>query len=218
MRPRLTLRQRQVLAGLASGSNVKSVALALGLSAKTVEYHWHAARCRLGLRTYVEAAHWALRHRLVRNIFACLWLAASLRGLCADTPPPLPSAPMPATTSVTLVWDRSPDTNVVRYRVYWGPSQRTYTNYLETPQTSATIAGLRLPQYFAATAVSSNGLESEFGAEVGGEPVVVVQALARTNLTSGDWTQWTQWTPAVVRRAELPGSLYLKLAITNEWR
>jgi len=117
---------------------------------------------------------------------------------------------------VTLAWDRSPDTNVTRYRVYWGPAKRSYTNYIETPQTVATISGLVLPQYFAATALDAAGLESEYSAEVGGRPVLVVWAESRTNLGAGQG--WTRWTPAVVRRAELPGSLYLKLAITNEWR
>ena len=133
-------------------------------------------------------------------------------------PTPLPSAPAPKTVSVTLAWDRSPDTNVTRYRVYWGPAKRSYTNYIETPQTVATISGLVLPQYFAATAIDATGLESDYSAEVGGEPVTVIWAEWRTNLASGDWTRWTRWTECVVRRAELPASLYLRLGMTNEWR
>ena len=49
-------------------------------------------------------------------------------------------------------------------------------------------------------------------------PKTVSVTLARTNLTSGEWTRWTRWTECVVRRAELPASLYLRLGMTNEWR
>ena len=35
---------------------------------------------------------------------------------------------------------------------------------------------------------------------------------------AGLWTRWTEWTEAVVDRARLPGELYLRLALTNEWR
>ena len=206
---------------LAMGQPAKAVAAELGVSRKTVEYHWHEVKRVLGIGSYVELAHWALRRRLVRNLFRGMGLIGLIGQIgVAGEAPPLPAAPAPGSgkVSVTLAWDASPNPEVTRYRVYWGPSQRTYTNYLETPQTSATIAGLRLPQYFAATAVDDRGLESEYSAEVGGEPVTMVWAEARTNLTSGEWTRWTRWTECVVRRAELPGSLYLKLAITNEWR
>jgi len=146
-------------------------------------------------------------------------LAVGVLLLVGAEPPPLPSAPAPKTVSVTLAWDRSPDTNVTRYRVYWGPAKRSYTNYIETPQTVATISGLVLPQYFAATALDAAGLESEYSAEVGGRPVLVVWAESRTNLGAGQgWTRWTEWTEAVVDRARLPGGLYLRLGLTNEWR
>jgi len=209
---------------LAMGQPAKAVAAELGVSRKTVEYHWHEVKRVLGIGSYVELAHWALRRRLVRNLFRGMGLIGLIgligqMGVTGEAPP-LPPAPAPTSgkVSVTLAWDASPSPEVTRYRVYWGPCRRSYTNYVETPFRTVTVPGLVLPQYFAATAVSSNGLESEFGAEVGGEPVTMVWAEARTNLTSGEWTRWTRWTECVVRRAELPGSLYLKLAITNEWR
>ena len=218
---RLTRRQREVAERLAVGQPPKAVAADLGLSLKTVEYHWAQVKRVLGIGNVVELAHWALRRRWVKNLYRGIGLIGLIGQIgVAGEAPPLPAAPAPTSgkVSVTLAWDASPSPEVTRYRVYWGPCRRSYTNYVETPCLTATVPGLVLPQYFAATAVSSNGLESEFSQEVGGEPVVVVTALARTNLTSGEWTQWTQWTPAVVRRAELPGSLYLKLTITNEWR
>jgi hypothetical protein len=133
--------------------------------------------------------------------------------------PPLPAAPAPARVSVTLAWDPSPSPGVTRYRVYWGPSKGRYTNYVETPLRALTIPGLMLPQYFAATALSTNGLESEYSAEVGGRPVWVVWAEARTNLVSGSgWARWTELAEAVVERSRLPGELYLRLGLTNEWR
>jgi len=132
-------------------------------------------------------------------------------------PPPLPSAPAPKTVSVMLAWDRSPDTNVTRYRVYWGPAKRSYTNYIETPLTTLSIPGLTLPQYFAATAVAADGLESEFSAEVGGMRYFVVRGLSATNI-SGPWDAWSNMTEVVLPHDAVTTSLFLRVSITNEWR
>lgn len=165
---------------------------------------------------------WRSLTRLALRIKLWVLVAGWVEAVWAAEPPalpPLPAAPAPGRVSVTLAWEASPSPEVTRYRVYWGPSKGQYTNYVETPLRVLTIPGLTLPQYFAATAVSSNGLESDFSNEVGGRPVLVVWAEGRTNLASGQgWSKWAEWTEAVVDRARLPGELYLRLALTNEWR
>ncbi len=210
----LTHRQKQVAACLALGQTVKEAALELHVNPKTIEYHWNSLKKKLGVDNYQLLTHWALSRGLIRNVFGLLAACLPVLAWPAD-PPPLPAAPAPTTTSVTLAWDKSPSPEVTRYRVYWGPSKGKYTNYLETPQLTATIGGLKLPQYFAATAVSSNGLESEFSKEVGGQPCIVVWALSATNAT-GPWLRWSNITETVVTNASNP--MFLRLAITNEWR
>jgi hypothetical protein len=71
--------------------------------------------------------------------------------------------------SVTLAWDLSTDPSVVGYKLYYGGSSRTYTNFVTVGATnSATITGLQMgaTYYFAATAFDSAGLESEYSDEI----------------------------------------------------
>ncbi len=70
--------------------------------------------------------------------------------------------------SVTLAWDPSPDASVVAYKVYYGPSSRSYTNSIQVGNvTNASIAGLMegATYYFGATALDNSGLESDFSNE-----------------------------------------------------
>jgi hypothetical protein len=71
--------------------------------------------------------------------------------------------------SVTLAWGRSTNQDVVGYNVHYGGAAQTYTNVVAVGDvTNVTISGL-LPgtvYFFAATAVNSAGLESEFSNEV----------------------------------------------------
>jgi DNA-binding CsgD family transcriptional regulator len=53
--PRLTARQRDVLARLAAGESPAEIALALGVSAITVRNHIHSAMERLGARNRLQA-------------------------------------------------------------------------------------------------------------------------------------------------------------------
>lgn len=72
------------------------------------------------------------------------------------------------TASVTLAWDHSPDTNVVGYRLYYGPRSGDYTNSVVVGYTTlATLTGLPtiVTNYFAATAYDTNGEESVFSNE-----------------------------------------------------
>jgi fibronectin type 3 domain-containing protein len=71
--------------------------------------------------------------------------------------------------SVTLAWDPSPDTNVVAYKIYLGPTSGSYTNNVSVGNvTNATLTNLVAGAiyYFAATAVDTNSLESDFSNEI----------------------------------------------------
>ena len=70
--------------------------------------------------------------------------------------------------TATLAWDHSTATNVVTYRIYYGPRSGVYTNMVEVGYvTTATVSNLveGAAYYFAATAVSAEGLESEYSNE-----------------------------------------------------
>lgn len=77
-----------------------------------------------------------------------------------------PTNPPPA---LVCGWTHSPSTNVVAYRVYWGPSTRLYTNSIQVAYvTSATITNVFRNTWYwvSATAVDDNGLESDYSNEV----------------------------------------------------
>jgi hypothetical protein len=70
---------------------------------------------------------------------------------------------------VVLGWDASPDPSVNGYRVYYGVGSRQYTNMVIVGNTNtATVQNLVRGQkyYFAATATTSDGLESDFSNEI----------------------------------------------------
>jgi len=75
-----------------------------------------------------------------------------------------------AAGTVTLAWDASPGTNVIaNYKVYYGVASATYTNAVSagtnlTVSVSNLVAGATY--YFAATAVDTSGLESDYSTEV----------------------------------------------------
>jgi hypothetical protein len=70
---------------------------------------------------------------------------------------------------ITLAWDPSPDENVDHYVVYWGTESGSYTNNSPPIKgtTTYTVEGLDEDKvyYFAAKAVGSTGLESDFSNE-----------------------------------------------------
>jgi hypothetical protein len=81
------------------------------------------------------------------------------------------------TASVTLAWDPSPDTNVAGYNVYYGPSSGNYTNIVSPGNTTnVTVSGLMVGAnyYFVATALSTDGLESDPSNEINYTPGVSV--------------------------------------------
>lgn len=62
-------RQLQVLRGVALGENTKSIAIALKVSPKTVEYHRMQLMVKLNLFSVPELIHYALATRLVAPMF-----------------------------------------------------------------------------------------------------------------------------------------------------
>ena len=117
--------------------------------------------------------------------------------------------------TVKLAWDPSPSADVAGYRLYWGTNTGAYQ--------FVTNAGLVLTQsvvlphggrwFFAATALGTNGLESDFSSEVSWEskplpPAMEGKAYVRltpvfgrsTNLASwGSVTGEATWFPATNR-------------------
>jgi hypothetical protein len=74
-----------------------------------------------------------------------------------------------ATSSVTIAWNQSQDTNVVGYKVYSGTITHTYTNVIVVGNTTNTlISGINqgITKYFAVTAYTSSGAESAYSTEV----------------------------------------------------
>jgi hypothetical protein len=75
-----------------------------------------------------------------------------------------------ATGTVTLAWDPSPGTNIIaNYNVYYGAASGTYTNTVSAgTNTTVSISNLveGTTYYFAATAVDTAGLESDYSTEV----------------------------------------------------
>jgi hypothetical protein len=71
--------------------------------------------------------------------------------------------------SVTLAWDPSPGTNAIaNYNLYYGIASATYTNVVAAgTNTTVSISNLvaGATYYFAATAVDTSGLESDYSSE-----------------------------------------------------
>jgi hypothetical protein len=71
--------------------------------------------------------------------------------------------------SVALAWNRSPDTNVIGYRIYYGGAAGSYTNMIDVGDvTNAVVTGLVEggTYFFAATAYNVVHLESVYSSEV----------------------------------------------------
>jgi hypothetical protein len=83
-------------------------------------------------------------------------------------PSPPASAALPGAYSVTLAWDRSPDSSVTGYRIYYGTASGSYSNNLAVGNVATyTVPGLAsgVTYFFAATAYDANGVESPFSNE-----------------------------------------------------
>lgn len=112
---------------------------------------------------------------------------------------------------VTLAWDRSPASDIVTYRVYWGVGSRAYTNHVSVggTLTNATVIGLAADQtyYFAATAINTGAAESDFSNEVAyrtqvakpGAPssLVMIRTTIERSTDLGGWQTVTNYPLAV---------------------
>lgn len=77
---------------------------------------------------------------------------------------------LPQTTDrwIGLAWTRSPSTNVTGYKIYYGPTERTYTNNVNVGNVDTTLVTNLVDNstyHFSATAHDINGLESDFSNE-----------------------------------------------------
>ncbi len=89
--------------------------------------------------------------------------------------PPAPAIPPPAIplSNLTLAWDPSPSPGISHYKLYIGGVSGNYTNILNAGlSTSVTASNLISGgiYFFAATAVSTNGLESGYSVEISAVP------------------------------------------------
>jgi DNA-binding NarL/FixJ family response regulator len=71
--PRLSRRESQILAGVASGESAKQTARALGISEKTVEHLQHRLHIKLGVRTRAQAVTRAHALGLLRHTGRGVW-------------------------------------------------------------------------------------------------------------------------------------------------
>lgn len=101
--------------------------------------------------------------------------------------------------TVNLIWN--PDENeVAGYNLYYGPESRTYLNSVGTSDTNA-VLNLRPLQvyFFAVTAVSQDGTESDFSEEIIYQPAPQLIQLHFPEPTSG-----IQFSTDLVNWADLP--------------
>ena len=64
---KLTSRQREVLQLVAEGKTTKEISAALGISAKTVEFHRNSLMDELGIRTIAELTRYAISQGMVNS-------------------------------------------------------------------------------------------------------------------------------------------------------
>ncbi len=76
----LSGRQREILRRRAMGQNIKGIAEEMGLSAKTVEFHWQGVKMRTRLSDMADLTRFSIR---VGLITAGLMMIVG----CSDTPP-----------------------------------------------------------------------------------------------------------------------------------
>jgi hypothetical protein len=113
-------------------------------------------------RTSVVAS-WSSRCIGLKSVIGGILLLVLLTG------PALAFGAVPPGNSVALGWDRSPDSSVTGYRVYYGTASGNYTNSLAVGNvTTSTIPGLAsgVTYFFAVSAYAANGLESILSNEI----------------------------------------------------
>ena len=66
MKPTNTSRQFQILRLRAEGNTIKVIAQKLGISRKTVEWHWYELRRKLGIYDLALLTQYALKNRIAK--------------------------------------------------------------------------------------------------------------------------------------------------------
>ncbi len=104
-----------------------------------------------------------------------------------------------AAAEVHLAWDPSPDPDVTNYRIYWGYQSRTYEGYFDVGNVTNTVIGSLAEgtrYFFAATATTGDGRESDFSNEVEYTTPVPPPAAPTLQLAATSGTEVTlTWTP-----------------------
>lgn len=140
---------------------MKRVADTLHRSIKTVDWALRESRRRLGLPSLHHLAAWTVRG-------LCVAITTTALAQYPPMPPKPKSGPTTNAPSVTLAWDASPTAGVAGYHIYYGIASRFYTNQLDSG-TNLTLTVSNLVRgntyFFAATAYSPTGLESDFSNE-----------------------------------------------------
>jgi len=93
-------------------------------------------------------------------------------------------APSEGITSLTVMWNKSADTNVQGYKVYYGTVSHQYTNSIVTgnvTNASVTVIQTGVTYYFAATSHDAAGWESSYSPEVSYTVPVTSPAAPVTN-------------------------------------
>lgn len=107
--------------------------------------------------------------------------------------------PIFAAQSVTLAWNPNSETNLAGYRLYWGTGSRNYTfsNQVLVPKTDNTVSNLTggVKYYFAVTAYTTDGLESDYSDEVSYTvPFMFPVALSVNNVANNGRNVRLNWT------------------------
>lgn len=74
-----------------------------------------------------------------------------------------------ASSSLTVEWNQSQDTNAVGYKIYYGTASHNYTNVIAVGNVTSTLISGMIPRttyYFAATTYVADGAESAYSSEV----------------------------------------------------
>lgn len=71
-------------------------------------------------------------------------------------------------TSISFAWNPNPEFNIAGYKIYYGSASRSYSSVVDVGnRTTFTVTNLPVGRfYFALTAYSSVGVESDLSSEV----------------------------------------------------
>lgn len=188
--------QNELIKLVASSHKRKDIAKLLRISQKTVDWHMNRASLRVGIESR-DIAGWTKYAIKSGLITLCLMFCLSVFGQ-----PPIPvlqkamavasTNVTPQMTTVQLSWDKSPDTNVVGYRIYQGVKSLTFTNSIFVGNvTDAFIdSPSGITNYYVATSLWTNGVESVYSIQTAylvpvtlKKTIVTFQAIIQTNST-----------------------------------